>query len=289
MAKKHSEEMEGNAKEFLDIFKGLCYARSAWEVWADVICAIACSLSNTADRMPGRYEEREKEYLQCIEHLGSVETVAKLFACITLALDKEPEQDFLGEMYMQLELGNHWKGQFFTPYNVCRCMAEINIGDGVKEEISKRGYVSVMDPACGAGATLIAAANTFKKREINYQTNVIFVAQDIDRIVGMMCYIQLSLLGCPGYVVIANTITNPVCGSSLVPTEKEGQEFWYTPFYFTEIWNSRRLLQSIGLYDIRVPAEEKTEIPQVIMEKASKEGFFFFGFEQEEVVNGWTE
>lgn len=286
MAKRQSEELEGNAKEFLDIFKGLCYARSAWEVWADVICAIACSLSNTADRMLGRYEEREKEYLQCIERLGSVETVAKLFACITLALDKEPEQDFLGEMYMQLELGNHWKGQFFTPYNVCRCMAEINIGDGVKEEISKRGYVSVMDPACGAGATLIAAANTFKKREINYQTNVIFAAQDIDRIVGMMCYIQLSLLGCPGYVVIANTLTNPVCGSSLVPTEKEGQEFWYTPFYFTEIWNSRRLLQSIGLYDIRVPAEEKAEIPQVIMEKANKEGFFFFEFEQEEVVNG---
>jgi len=185
---------------------------------------------------------------------------------------------------MSLELGNHWIGQFFTPYNICKCMAEMNIGDGTQEEISRKGYISVMDPACGAGATLIAAANTFKKYKINYQADVIFAAQDIDRIVGMMCYIQLSLLGCPGYVVIANSITNPLCGTGLIPAEKEGQEFWYTPFYFRTIWHRRRLLQSLKIRDVVELEKERAEVSQAFGKKIVKEGFFFFECEQEETV-----
>ena len=46
-----------------------------------------------------------------------------------------------------------------------------------------------------------------------------------------MCYIQLSLLGCAGYVVVGDTLSNPIEGDVLFPDEKEGQEFWYTPFW----------------------------------------------------------
>ena len=203
---KHSEAIQGTEKEFLDEFQKLCYSRSSWQVWADLMAAMACSISNVADRSPEHYESREKEYAQCIERLGSVEIPAKMLAIIVEALERNPEQDFLGEMYMQLNLGNHWKGQFFTPYCVCKMMSEITCED-VDSHIEKQGYLSICDPACGAGATLIAAANTMKKCKHNFQNHVVFVAQDIDRITGMMCYIQLSLLGCAGYVCIANTIT----------------------------------------------------------------------------------
>lgn len=142
-----------------------------------------------------------------------------MLAIIVEALERNPEQDFLGAMYMQLNLGNHWKGQFFTPYCVCKMMSEITCED-VDSHIEKQGYLSICDPACGAGATLIAAANTMKKCKHNFQNHVVFVAQDIDRITGMMCYIQLSLLGCAGYVCIANTITNPLTGHVLFPNEK---------------------------------------------------------------------
>lgn len=103
--------------------------------------------------------------------------------------------------------------------------------------------ISVNDPACGAGATLVAAANIFHRKKINYQTRVLFTANDIDRVVAQMCYIQLSLLGCAGWVAVANTISNPVCGDPLMPVEKPGQEFWYTPFYFRGEWNCRRQIQ----------------------------------------------
>lgn len=99
------------------------------------------------------------------------------------------QQDFLGKMYMSLNLGNHWKGQFFTPYDICTLMSEITVGSEAVAEAKTRDYISVNDPACGAGATLIAAANTFKRHRINYQQKVLFVGQDIDRVVAQMCYI----------------------------------------------------------------------------------------------------
>ena len=113
----------------------------------------------------------------------------------------------------------------------------------IARKSSKDLTISVNDPACGAGATLVAAANIFHRKKINYQTRVLFTANDIDRVVAQMCYIQLSLLGCAGWVAVANTISNPVCGDPLMPVEKPGQEFWYTPFYFREEWNCRRQIQ----------------------------------------------
>ena len=276
---KQSEVLQGTEKEFMDIFRQMCHSHSSWQVWADVMSAIACTLSNAVDKTPGRYEAREKEYEQCIKRLGSVELPAKLMAVIVTALENEPEQDFLGSMYMQLELGNHWRGQFFTPYCVCQCMAEINVGPGLQTEIESKGYLSVNDPACGAGATLIAAANALKKHKVNYQRDVLFVAQDIDRVVGQMCYIQLSLLGCPGYVAIANTLTNPICGSALMPNEKEDQEFWYTPFYFRDIWSARRIRETLGL-DRLVRMEEPAKI--TVEHKEDRYFYFFFLDEQEE-------
>lgn len=138
---KQSEAIQGTEKEFLNEFHKLCYSRSSWQVWADLMTAIACSISNVADRSPEHYESREKEYAQCIERLGSVEIPAKMLAIIVEALERNPEQDFLGEMYMQLNLGNHWKGQFFTPYCVCKMMSEITCED-VDSHIEKQGYLS---------------------------------------------------------------------------------------------------------------------------------------------------
>jgi type I restriction-modification system DNA methylase subunit len=240
-----SKIMQECEKEFIDIFRSLCDSRSTWQVWADLMSAISCSLSNATDRRQPHYDNREKEYADCIKRLGSVGVVARIFAVIVNAYELRPNQDFLGKMYMFLELGNHWKGQFFTPYTVCELMARVSISDK-QAEIKEKGYISVNDCACGAGALLIAAANMFREQGINYQNHVVFVAQDIDRVAGLMCYIQLSLLGCAGYVCIADTLTNPLCGSVLFPQEKEDQELWVTPMFASDVWQCRRIYHSMN-------------------------------------------
>jgi type I restriction-modification system DNA methylase subunit len=270
---KHSEVIQGTEKEFLSEFERLCYSRSAWQVWADLMSVIACSLSNAVDRTPEHFTQREKEYAQCISRLGSVEAPAKILSILVIALENEPEQDFLGKMYMNLNLANHWKGQFFTPYNLCRLMSEITAGD-VNAQIEKKGFISVCDPACGAGATLIAAANTMKESKYNFQNHVLFVGQDIDRITGMMCYIQLSLLGCAGYVCIGNTLTSPVTGHVLFPQEKEGQEMWYMPMFQSKVWSMRRFIKKMGNTSGTVNTQKTVE----------KERFYlFFDYDKKEV------
>ena len=114
----------------------------------------------------------------------------------------------LGELFMAMGLVKEWNGQFFTPYEICRAMAAMNLGEDLKSQIEEKGWVSVSDPACGAGALQLAFANECKRNHINYQTSVFFVAQDIDFLAGCMCYIQMSLLGCPamGSLTIPSSI-----------------------------------------------------------------------------------
>ena len=190
---------ESHKKEFVKIFHELCYSRQPWEVWSDVITVMACSIANATDKTPSRHESREKEYAECIKRLKGVDKPAQLFAILVDALEMNTDQDFLGSLYMELELGNHWKGQFFTPYTISRLMAEITMGD-CQEQVEKQGWISVCDPCVGGGAMLIAAANAMKRQDVNvyYHDHVLFEGQDIDRTVGMMSYIQISLLCCPG-------------------------------------------------------------------------------------------
>lgn len=272
MAKiKQSEIIQGTEKEFLDVFNHLCYSRSSWQVWADLMSAIACSLSNVTDRTPEHFTAREKEYAQCVERLGSVEAAAKILNIIVMALENNPDQDFLGRMYMNLNLGNHWKGQFFTPYDICKLMSKMTV-DSADKRIDERGYISICDPACGAGATLIAAANTMKGSKYNFQNHVLFVGQDVDRVVAQMCYIQLSLLGCAGYICVGNTLTNPLTGSELFPQERDGQELWYMPMFQSDVWKWRKIFRSLGKMCGTVTTEKTVE----------KEHFYmFFDFEKE--------
>lgn len=268
-----AKRIQGTKQEFLKIFHEMCYTRSAWQVWADLISATACSLANSTDpdKENERYREREKEYAQCIKRLGGIDKPAKCFAIMVEALEQNPEQDFLGELYMELNLGNHWKGQFFTPYHICDFMAQITERD-IEEEIEKKGFISICDSACGAGATLIAAANNAKKAKHNFQNHILFVGQDIDRTAGMMCYIQMSLLGCAGYICIGNTLTNPIEGHVLFPQEKEGQEFWYMPMFRMDVWSLRRMFHCIGA--MSAPTKKKGE--------KSTKYYMFFDFKKEE-------
>lgn len=229
---------------FVRLFDQACRRHSPWTVWADFVVMSAVGISNTVDK--DHAVEREKTYMALASKYdrSELECLSGMFAEVVNGLEEDPDQDFLGDLFMALELGNEHKGQFFTPYSVCRMTAKMTYGKDLEAKIGQRGWVSVNDPACGAGALLVAFANECKLRHTNYQTSVLFVAQDIDHIVGCMCYIQLSLLGCPGYVVIGNSLTEPcsgIDGDPLIPVP--GDNIWYTPMYFRDVWHYRRLGQ----------------------------------------------
>lgn len=228
-------------KNLVRIFNDACYRHSRWNVWADFVVMAAISISNTVDKIHS--ESREKTYMTLASKYDKreMECFSQMLAEIVLGINKCPDQDFLGELYMALELGNDHAGQFFTPYCLCTAMAQLT-GSDIKARIEQDGWISVSDPACGAGALLVAFANECLRQKVNYQTSVLFVAQDIDIIVACMCYLQLSILGCPGYVVVENTLTYPyacIDRRGLIPIP--GENIWYTPFYFRTEWHYRRI------------------------------------------------
>lgn len=238
---------DDHQKNFLKIFNGLTGKHSRWEIWEDFVTLTAIEISNSTDKVNAT--ERTKMYQTIISKYSAKERdgMAEMLAEVVMGMEQNPDQDFLGSLYMMCELGNDASGQFFTPYDVCRCMVEISRGSNPAAE--NAGFFSVSDPACGAGALLIAFANLCRRKNICYHDKVLFVAQDIDLIAGLMCYIQLSFLGYAGYVVIGNTITEPSTAydrRGLLPAGPQSR-IWYTPFFSTDIWFLRRQWAQIEL------------------------------------------
>ena len=236
-------------KLFLQTFEKLSASHSSWSVWQDFVTMSACAIANAVDKRPDIWQAREDEYLSIAKRYTKDETsdICNLFVYTTAALDENPRQDFLGDMYMELNLSNHWKGQFFTPWSVAELNSRLVMsGEDLSQLIHDQHYISICDPASGAGCILLAFANACQDEfDINYQESVLFVAQDVDPVVAKMCYIQMSLLGCPGYVVIGNTLTEPAGGTALIPEYKRPEDIWFTPFYFSTTWAMRRAIAQV--------------------------------------------
>lgn len=253
--------------EFQKVFSKLCNTKSSWQVWSDFVEMTAIAISNRFEIREKVKQEREERYLSIISQYSKSEQqiFPELVAILVTALERDQEQDFLGEMFMALELGSHWKGQFFTPYSLCKLMAAVSTADA-KDRIAQKGWVSLNDPACGAGATLIAARNSLELAGIG-GSQAFFVGQDIDRTAAMMCYIQLSLLGCAGYVVVADTLIHPVTGPLLWPNLTGHQDAWFMPLNFTDpVWVLRWMRSIRGGDDYEEEQEKATEPPVPLTE-----------------------
>ena len=244
-------EYKDYKKRFMNGFKMLCNSKSPYTVWSDCMALFAITLSNQSilpmaksKQFKDVWDKREKEYLRIIKGYSKNEQklFPQMFALIVQELEERPNQDLLGELYMMLQIYNKDAGQFFTPYDVCETMSKVTFDrKELGKTVHKKGYASVYDCACGAGATLISASETCKDmfKKYNYQNHVYFVGQDIDVTCVHTCYIQLSLHGLAGYVIHDNTLTKP---EPVLPDDLE--KIWFTPMWFSQVWTARRLFHN---------------------------------------------
>lgn len=238
-------------EEFIKKFNKLCYSsKSHFEVWQDMITMFAISISNGVGNLLKNdqkrlelWNEREERYLSIIKKYSKKEQMMfpEMLALLVMHYEEYGFCDLLGEIYMLLEIGRKNKGQFFTPYDVSLMMANITLEKKMlSKTVKEKGFASINDSACGAGSTLIACVDLcqnklFKKH--NWQNHIYCVGQDIDEITAFMCYIQLSLLGIPGYVCIGDTLIEPVV--------TDAKRIYYTPLWFSNIWVARRMSHKI--------------------------------------------
>lgn len=227
--------------EIVKLFNALTGARQLWELWEDAMIMFATMLSNVVDK---RFFDKREEMFKNVASKYSekeIQMFLQIFAEIVNQLEIEPEQDFLGDLYMQLDLGSHWHGQFFTPYNVCKMMADLQLPAELDFDEAKA--VTITDCACGGGALLIASAHSYRKKMaeigLNAQDFVCLYAQDLSMVAALMCYIQISLQGYAGKIKIGDSLLHPMLDSD------NGSDIWYTPMWFSDVWIQRRAVERI--------------------------------------------
>lgn len=215
-------------RNVLKLFDAFGARHDRYNVFSDCMELIAISISNSVDIRSRK--NRGARYLEIVGRYDrpAVEMFPQVFAEITLALEAAPG-DVLGSIFTALEIHNKNRGQFFTPYPVCQMMAEATLGgaDGARALIADKGYVRAMEPACGAGAMVIALAQAMLAADINYQRHLHVTAVDIDPRAVHMAYIQFSLLHIPAHIMVGNSLSNEV------------HEHWYTPAHILGGWGMR--------------------------------------------------
>lgn len=234
--------------EFEKTIYSLTGTYQTWQIWADWIYMFATAMSQVLDFR----ENREQRYKDIAAKYSDkdMQVIKRLNDIVTYELDRNPEQDFLGNTYMKLNLGNHWTGQFFTPYHVCQCMAQIQCDECV-QIIKEKGYATINDPACGGGATLIAAVNAIRNNlmysnsPLNFQNHILVIAQDLSETTALMCYIQLSLLGIAAIVKIGDSLADPITGDWL--DMPKADNLWFTPMYNMPVWAGRQVCHKLDL------------------------------------------
>lgn len=264
--------------EFCKILRNVDHSKREDELFYDFCETVTLTL-----RLPF-YGEKVYEDMKRLRAKYDDNAIKEFDKCVNIMVDELTlsHQDFLGTVFMELDMGSKYKGQFFTPYHISALMAKMTIGE-VATKLNDEQYFSCCDPACGAGAMLIAVIEAAKEEKLNPSTNIYIEAIDIDKLACLMCYIQLSLYGVAAKVIH---------GDSLAWKHFDS---WYTPVYFLNNWEIR-----ITLHDLRearkkskaVEVSSKTLPPEsnirqdftMVIPRASGAGQMSFGIEEKVAV-----
>lgn len=210
-------------RQFVSVFMDTARNLRRWEVFSDFITLAANELDMARIRTP---ENIERSCKICAKYSGSdISNLHALFCLMVCALEAK-FHDFLGAIFMELELGDDRNGQYFTPYHVQSLLARLLMPD-VDETIRCEGFVTVSDPASGAAGMIVAYAEYLLEAGYNPSEHLFGSCIDIDPIAADMAFIQLSLLGIPAEVVTGNTLTMQL------------NRVRYTPVYYINNFEKR--------------------------------------------------
>jgi hypothetical protein len=246
MAKKNEITHASDHKtEIIRLIKEAAYSHDTYKVFNDFLEMSAISISNQVDFT--HREEREKRYLDLINSYEKKQQqlFPEMFAHLVEALEEHAQttgpEDVLGRVFHGLDLHNKYKGQFFTPQHISDMMALCVCGDEHQKAIEDKGFISMCEPTCGSGVMVTSMCKAMKTEKLNYCSQLVVTAVDVDLKCVHMTYLQLALYGVPAVVIHGNSLT------------MEEWTRWYTPVYIANgwVWRSR-----CGLRDTRYVEDE---------------------------------
>jgi hypothetical protein len=202
---KKSDTSVLSKSTFADCMFALGHRFSMAKVFEDFLTMAICACSYNPTTNQSHYED---EYMATIAPYKDSELrheFSKAFACLSIEMEQqfhtELGNDVLGELF-QIHLSSGRNGQFFTPFHVCRFMAECMNTDGTTPTGEP---LRIIDPCCGSGRMLMAS-----HRVKNLGRNE-YYGVDIDLTCVKMATLNLFLNGMFGSEVM--------CANALMPND----------------------------------------------------------------------
>lgn len=183
-------------------------------------------------------------FKECLDKYSSEEGAefARLFGVYMDAVGEMAFRDILGDLFMRLNMHAARNGQVFTPWDVAEMMARMQFSrEHFEGLVREKGVVSVIDPAVGSGALLLAFAKVVHDELGRWGVNRLrLYGTDIDVRCVLMCRIQLRMngldsfgrlagqlaasAGSPGAVVAAEVQKQPDIAQAVILHGEEWQE-----------------------------------------------------------------
>ena len=202
------------SSDVLKILGSATGSHNMHDVLHDFVIMSMCAVHNAVpcnkcDKLEEKYMTLAKKYKP-----KELETFAHALGALQKEYDKILEfggfHDVLGEIYMESATSNDKSGQFFTPFSVSQVAAEANITEQSVSEWTDgdpNGVVTLLEPTCGSGGMILAAAQRLQQLNVNYSWQMLAYANDIDERCVAMTYLQCAFLGIPAIITHGNGLT----------------------------------------------------------------------------------
>ena len=208
-------------KEFVKRINNIDRSKHIYRIFDDFLELAYCALAKPAYMQWGDQERADKleaQWEKVVDRYPSHQFVQEEFGSLLGIVVEGVSNggEFLGEVAGELGALNESAGQYFTPYNVSKMMAQmLYTPDEIKRLIDKKRYILLGEPACGAGGMVIAFAEMMREQGFYLPMRLLVQAVDISPTAYYMTYIQLTLLNIPAMVVLGNSLTLEVRTSAL--------------------------------------------------------------------------
>lgn len=272
MAKPKPQPVTADQKvaAFIRLLESGGHSRSTREKFSDFLELAYCAIAKPCAPTEERADELEARYMKVVgryreDERGMVRDVYPEMLALMVSAVSFGGVDFLGQVAAEVSALNSEQGQFFTPYEVSKMMATMTF-DGFAEVIQRDGYLTLSEPAAGAGGMVLAYADIVALSGFDLATTMLVQAVDVSMTAFQMCYLQLAFRGVPAHVIRGNTLSLEVFESAWTPAAV----FQFLPhhghlnFDKPEVVNGEAYaITAQAIYDVVAEAERLVEAAHV--------------------------
>ncbi len=167
-----------------------------------------CALAKRASPFADQQDRLEAEYMDCVGRFPNKDDIRRMPEMMAIAIEAIAGGglDFFGQVAAEIGALDAGLGQFFTPYEISRLMAEMSLGDA-PAQIEAQGFISVSEPAAGAGGMVLALADALESQGFDPARHLWVEAVELSRSTFHMAYVQISTRGIAGRIMNGNSLS----------------------------------------------------------------------------------